>query len=76
MILHELTANKKSFRPVKFVEGLNVVLAEKSSSSSKKDTRNGVGKTTLVEILMFCLGGQATRVSSKRPLSHGRSHWK
>ena len=61
MILHELTANKKSFRPVKFVEGLNVVLAEKASSSGKKDTRNGVGKTTLVEILMFCLGGQATR---------------
>ncbi len=61
MILHELTANKKSFRPVKFVEGLNIILAEKSATSSPKDTRNGVGKTTLVEILMFCLGGYATK---------------
>lgn len=61
MILHELTANMDSFRPVKFVEGLNVVLAKKAETSGKKDTRNGVGKTTLIEILMFCLGGQATQ---------------
>lgn len=61
MILHELTANNSTFRPVRFMEGLNVILAEKTASSSKNDTRNGVGKTTLVEILMFCLGGQATK---------------
>lgn len=60
MILHELTANKESFRPVRFKEGLNVVLAEKAETSGKNDTRNGVGKTTLIEILAFCLGGQAT----------------
>lgn len=60
MILHELTANMESFRPVRFKEGLNVVLAEKGRQSGAKDTRNGVGKTTLIEILMFCLGGQAT----------------
>lgn len=61
MKLHKLTANKETFRPVKFTEGLNVVLAEKATSSGKKDTRNGVGKTTLVDILLFCLGGQATK---------------
>lgn len=61
MILHKLTANKESFQPVEFTEGLNVLLAEKAASSGKNDTRNGVGKTTLVEILLFCLGGQATK---------------
>ena len=61
MKLHRLTANKETFRPVEFTEGLNVVLAEKATSSGKKDTRNGVGKTTLVDILLFCLGGQATK---------------
>lgn len=61
MILHRLTANKESFQPIEFREGLNVVLAEKAASSGKKGTRNGVGKTTLVEILQFCLGGQASR---------------
>lgn len=61
MILHRLTANHDSFRPIEFKEGLNIVLAEKAESSGKKDTRNGVGKSTLVEILLFCLGGQATK---------------
>ena len=61
MTLHKLTANKESFQPIVFTEGLNVLLAEKGASSGKKDTRNGVGKTTFVEILLFCLGGQATK---------------
>ena len=60
-MLYRITANKDSFRPVEFKEGLNVVLAEKGASSGKNNTRNGVGKTTLVEILMFCLGGHASK---------------
>lgn len=61
MILHRLTANKETFRPIEFTEGLNVILAEKAASSGKNETRNGVGKTTFVEILLFCLGGQASK---------------
>ncbi len=55
-MIHEITANKASFRPVRLTPGLNVVLAERAEGSSRKDTRNGLGKSTLIEIIHFCLG--------------------
>lgn len=60
-MIHSVTANHSSFHPVHFSTGLNVILAERSESSTEKDTRNGVGKTTLLEIINFCLGSSATK---------------
>ena len=60
-MIHEIRANKDSFRPVKFTSGLNVVLADRAEDSSRKDTRNGLGKSTLIEIIHFCLGAKVTR---------------
>lgn len=59
-MIHGLFANQKSFHAVTFTAGLNVILAERSSSSTEKDTRNGIGKSTLIEIIDFCLGSRAT----------------
>ena len=56
-MIHGVYANQSSFHPVKFSTGLNVVLAERTHASSQKDTRNGLGKSTLIEIIDFCLGG-------------------
>jgi uncharacterized protein YydD (DUF2326 family) len=56
MILKSLIANQKSFRKINFNDGFNVVIAERTSSSSQKDSRNGLGKTLLLEIIDFCLG--------------------
>lgn len=58
-MLIELRANKKTFKTLVFKKGLNIILADSSESSSEKDSRNGVGKTSLIEILHFCLGGKA-----------------
>lgn len=58
MIIREIRSNKKSFRPVRFKSGANIVLAERSRESAKKDTRNGLGKSTLLAILDYCLGGR------------------
>ena len=55
-MIHSITANQPSFKDVTFTDGLNVVLADRTDTSSKRDTRNGVGKSTLVEIIHFCLG--------------------
>jgi uncharacterized protein YydD (DUF2326 family) len=52
-------ANKPSFREVKFTRGFNVILAERTKESSDKESRNGLGKTTLIEIIHFCLGADA-----------------
>lgn len=57
-MIHEIRANQASFRPVRLTSGLNVILAERTEQSSRKDTRNGLGKTTLIEIIHFCLGAK------------------
>ena len=49
-------ANRDTFNSVEFTPGLNVVLAERKCESTEKDTRNGLGKTTLLNIIQFCLG--------------------
>ena len=54
-------ANMPTFREVEFQPGFNVVLADRTKESTRRDSRNGLGKTTLVEIIHFCLGGQTRR---------------
>lgn len=62
-MIHSVTANHPSFHAVEFTTGLNVILAERSQTSTVKDTRNGLGKSTLIEIIDFCLGSRATQGS-------------
>lgn len=54
-------ANRKEFNSVTFSNGFNIVLAERTKESTKKDTRNGLGKTTLLNIIHFCLGAKTKR---------------
>lgn len=56
MKLNSLTANFPEFRPVVFRDGLNVIVAERSKEATKTDSRNGLGKTTAIAIVDFCLG--------------------
>lgn len=51
-------ANHDSFRTVTFKPGFNVVMAGRMESSTTKDSRNGAGKSLLLEIIHFCLGGR------------------
>lgn len=55
-MIFRLSANQATFHPVTFKEGLNLVVAERSEKSTRKDSRNGVGKSTLIDIIDFCLG--------------------
>lgn len=57
-MIHRVTANRSSFRAVEFGAGLNVVLADRTEAATDKDTRNGLGKSTLIDIIDFCLGGR------------------
>ncbi|MDE3767560.1 DUF2326 domain-containing protein [Sinorhizobium meliloti] len=70
-MIHGLKANKQSFRPITFTPGVNLILADRSAAATDKDTTNALGKSTLVDIIDFCLGssvgaGQGLRVE---PLS-------
>lgn len=64
-MIKKITANKNTFRPVEFNPGFNVILAEKTEKSTKKDSRNGLGKSTLVEIIHFLYG---SNLSKSHPL--------
>ena len=59
-MIHSVAANQRSFHRVEFTTGLNVILADRSEASTEKDTRNGLGKSTLIDIIDFCLGSRAT----------------
>ncbi len=54
-----IRCNMASFREVRLQPGFNVVLADRTKESTRTDSRNGLGKTTLIEIIHFCLGAQA-----------------
>lgn len=68
MKLISLIANKDHFRKVEFREGLNVVVAVRTEDSNDTDTRNGLGKTTLFQIIDFCLGGRVSKGDSLEKL--------
>lgn len=60
-MINKVYANKSSFKAVEFQAGFNVVWADRTKKSTKKDSRNGLGKSTLIEIIHFCLGAGASR---------------
>ena len=53
-----IRSNMPTFKTVQFQPGFNIVLADRTKESTIRDSRNGLGKTTLVEIIHFCLGAQ------------------
>ncbi|MCC3273499.1 DUF2326 domain-containing protein [Arthrobacter zhangbolii] len=54
--MNSLTANFAEFRAVTFQDGLNIVVADRAKESTKTDSRNGLGKTTVIALIDFCLG--------------------
>lgn len=53
-------ANNPHFRSFDFTVGANVILADRSKSAGGKDTTNALGKSTLIDILDFCLGSNTS----------------
>lgn len=62
-MIKSIKCTDKNFKEVSFGKGFNVVLAERTAKSSKKDSRNGTGKSTLIEIIHFCLGADLDKRS-------------
>ena len=44
-----------SFKPLDFNKGLNILVAEKNKQSNMRDTRNGTGKTSMIELIHYLL---------------------
>jgi uncharacterized protein YydD (DUF2326 family) len=60
-MIKKLSANHPTFKTVEFREGFNVIWADRTLESTKGDSRNGLGKSTLIEIIHFCLGAKASK---------------
>ncbi|MCD7879094.1 MAG: DUF2326 domain-containing protein [Candidatus Gastranaerophilales bacterium] len=59
--------NNEIIKNIPFEKGLNVILADVTSSENKKsdkNSRNGAGKTSLIEIIDFCMGGSIKTLNS------------
>jgi len=66
-MLRQVRSSLPKFRTANFVAGFNVVLADAVKDADETESTNGLGKTTLIRIIQFCLGGSA---SHDKVLSH------
>lgn len=62
-MLKRIYSDHPRFKSVKFHSGLNLVLAEKDSKSTDGQTRNGAGKSSLVELISSLYGGDLKKGS-------------
>lgn len=65
MIL-SIESSLSTFKTVTLHEGLNVLLSDKSTRSTEKQTRNSAGKTSLVEVIHFLYGADCDKDSLLR----------
>lgn len=67
-MIYSVKSDKPSFKNIEFKSGFNVILAERTKESSKKDSRNSLGKSTLIEIIHFCLGADRGETLRKKEM--------
>ena len=61
-MLRELGSDDPRFRTVRFRPGLNLIVADRTATSTPDQSRNAVGKTSVVELLHFLLGADKTGI--------------
>ncbi|AKT37245.1 ABC-three component system protein [Chondromyces crocatus] len=58
-MIGRIESSLPTFKPLRFGPGLNVLLTQKSPGATERQTRNGAGKTSFVELVHFLLGSNA-----------------
>ena len=63
-MISSVRSNMPSFKEVEFNSGFNVVLADRTMESTRRDSRNGLGKTTLIEIIISALAHRPAEIKA------------
>lgn len=63
MIRRIFSSTLSTFKKLEFKKGLNVLLAEKSIGATSRQTRNGAGKSSMVETVHFLMGANCEKDS-------------
>lgn len=68
MKLLSLRANKASFHPVVFKDGINIIVGKQVAPHNENDgnTYNGVGKSLTLHLIHFCCGSRKIDSFSKK----------
>src|SRR5258706_7116887 len=62
-MLRQLGASHPDFKTIDFRPGLNILVADTTSTSTETDSRNSAGKSSMIELLHFLLGGSGDKDS-------------
>lgn len=66
-MLRRLSADDPRFKTLEFRPGLNILVSDTTARSATTDSRNGAGKTSVIELLHFLLGAQADGMVVMQP---------
>ena len=66
-MLKRIRSSIATFNEVPLLNGMNVILADRAEDSDETESTNGLGKSTFVRIVHFCLGSDFGR---EKVLSH------
>lgn len=62
-MIRKISSGLTSFKTLTFRPGLNILLADKSKGATDRQSRNGAGKTSFVELVHFLCGSNALKDS-------------
>ncbi|MBK5920722.1 hypothetical protein CCR80_06700 [Rhodothalassium salexigens] len=62
-MMRGISSDLASFKTLTFRPGLNILLADKSEGATDRQSRNGAGKTSFVEMVHFLCGSNAPKDS-------------
>lgn len=58
-MIHRLASDLRSFKTLCLGPGLNIILSDKSDGATDRQSRNGAGKTSFIELVHFLFGADA-----------------
>ncbi len=75
-MIKQISSSDIRFKSVEFQKGFNVILADRSNTATEKDSRNGLGKSSLINVMHFLLGSSPKKDEGLRRKELSKSDYK